>query len=70
MVRPGGGCQVVQPLGDLRDLGVLVRAEGDEVRRVRGDLGRPDDALLVVVVLDDAGDVAPEPMPYEPMTIG
>ena len=52
----------VESLGDLRDAR-LVRADGHEVRGVGRDLLRPDDALVVVVGLDDAGDVAPEADP-------
>ena len=42
---------------------LLGSADRDEVGRVRRDLGRPDDALLVVVGLDDAGDVPPDADP-------
>ena len=43
--------------------GSLVAADRDEVRGVRGDLGRPDDPLVVVVGLDDAGRAAPDADP-------
>ena len=60
-VRSGRRGEVVEPLRRLGDERVLVGADGDEVRPVRGHLGRPGDALLVVMGLHDAGDVAPEP---------
>src|SRR5207237_8686110 len=46
--------------GDLDGLRVARRADRHEVALVRGDLGRPDDALLVMVGLDDAGHVPPQ----------
>jgi hypothetical protein len=49
----------MQPLGDLEHPRLLGRADRDEVGRVGCDLGRPDDALVVVVLLDDAGHVPP-----------
>ena len=57
---PASDGERVEALGDLDDLRVLVGAQRHEVRGVRRDLGRPDDALLVVVFLDDAGDVPPD----------
>ena len=59
----GRGREVVEPLGDLDDLRLLGAADRHEVGRVGRDLGRPDDALLVVVGLDDAGDVPPDADP-------
>ena len=44
-------------------LRLLGRADRDEVGGVRRDLGRPDDALVVVVRLDDAGHVPPDADP-------
>ena len=41
--------------------GSLAAADRHEVGGVGRDLGRPDDALVVVVRLDDAGDVPPDP---------
>ena len=43
--------------------GSFVRADRDEVGGVRRDLLGPDDALLVVMGLDDAGDVPPDADP-------
>ena len=53
----------MEPLGDLGDLRLRFGADRDEVGGVRRDLGRPDDALVVVVGLDDAGDVPPDADP-------
>ena len=46
-------------LGDLRHTRLARRADLDDVSGVGSDLGRPGDPLLVVVRLDDAGNVAP-----------
>ena len=56
----GGGREVVQPFCDLVDPRLLRAADRHEMGGVGRDLGRPDDALVVVVGLDDAGDVPPD----------
>ena len=61
--RPASIDELVEPFGDLGHLRVLGGPDRDEVGGVRRDLGRPDDALVVVVGLDDAGHVAPDADP-------
>src|SRR3990172_1556348 len=54
---------VVQRVGDLPDTGVTAGGQGDQVRGVRRYGCRPDDPLVVVVRLHDAGEVAPHADP-------
>src|SRR3954470_15623911 len=51
---------VVESLRDLGHRRVLGGPDRDEVSGVGRDLGRPDDALVVVMRLDDAGDIPPD----------
>ena len=63
MSRAGRRRGVVEPLGDLAHLRIACRADRHEMGLVGSDLGRPDDALLVVVGFDDAGHVPPQTDP-------